>query len=334
MGQPQNKASATTKTGQTPAWATPGTDAYKQQNSYLSSGPIAAVNQIIGSGGLTPQMRGVAEGPSTNAAMREALSGYRGQVNGTSPYLNDIISKGSQDVATQINNQFAAGGRYGSTANQKAVADAVSAQANQLRNQDYQSGLSGLASLGQQSFNNRISQAQVGQQGVGNVLSAIGSLPTVQNNKLFDANAQAQVGQQIDQRAQTQLNDKIKQLTGLDMQNWTALSGLLTGATQAAGNWGTQSGTTTSTQPFNVLGAIGTLGSLFFSDRRLKVGVRAVGTEHGLPISEFAYAWAPERRYRGVIAQDIADRRPDAIASINGVLFVDYARLGVELREV
>lgn len=84
-------------------------------------------------------------------------------------------------------------------------------------------------------------------------------------------------------------------------------------------------------------GGFGTmLGAAMFSDRRLKQDIERVGTyDNGLPMYEFAYRDAPERRYRGVMADDVLKLRPEAVlVAADGYQRVNYALLGITLEAV
>lgn len=70
------------------------------------------------------------------------------------------------------------------------------------------------------------------------------------------------------------------------------------------------------------------------SDRRLKTGIRQVGTlENGVKVYAFKFIWDDTVRV-GVIAQDLLER-PDSRAAVltlaNGLLGVDYAALGLRM---
>lgn len=72
------------------------------------------------------------------------------------------------------------------------------------------------------------------------------------------------------------------------------------------------------------------------SDRRLKQDVVRVGTyDNGLPQYEFAYKDQPEKRYRGVMADEVEQVCPEAvIMAADGFKRVDYALLGIAMEEV
>ncbi|MBA9069877.1 hypothetical protein FHR71_003638 [Methylobacterium sp. RAS18] len=59
-------------------------------------------------------------------------------LGGANPYLDDIISRSSNDAATKVAQQFSASGRYGSGRFAGATADAVAGIGAQARYQDYE----------------------------------------------------------------------------------------------------------------------------------------------------------------------------------------------------
>lgn len=78
---------------------------------------------------------------------------------------------------------------------------------------------------------------------------------------------------------------------------------------------------------------LATIGALLSSDIRIKENIDYVGLENGYPTYEFNYIGKPER-YVGVMAQEIKRMKEDAVTDINGVLHVDYGKLGLEMRRV
>jgi hypothetical protein len=209
----------------------------------------------------------------------------------------------------------------------------------------------GVGSLGQTQLGNTVNAAgnaaQTQNQGFQNIMSMIGALPTIQGNKTYDADKQAQIGSALDQQSQNQLNDLINQFSQFDMQDWARIGGLLSAGTTSAGNWGTQN--TTSTQPMNILGAIGSLFS-GFSDESIKKNVKKVGqTPGGLDVVRYDLnekgekladeAKEPKGRevnerkpkkggILGVIAQDVAKKQPNAVVKApNGLLAVKYGQI-------
>lgn len=93
-----------------------------------------------------------------------------------------------------------------------------------------------------------------------------------------------------------------------------------------------------------VLGGIGGLAAgaaklapLMMSDRRLKQDIVAVGTDEatGLTLYEFAYRESPGKRWRGVMADEVAKVMPEAVVRMpDGYDAVNYGLLGLEMVEV
>lgn len=71
-----------------------------------------------------------------------------------------------------------------------------------------------------------------------------------------------------------------------------------------------------------------------FSDARLKENIKHIGEENGLPIYEFNYINIPDKRFIGVMAQDVEKIMPDAVGEQDGYKTVNYDMIGVRMREV
>jgi len=70
------------------------------------------------------------------------------------------------------------------------------------------------------------------------------------------------------------------------------------------------------------------------SDRRIKTDVHWVGMAQGLPVYRYRYI-GTATRFEGVMAQDVLGARPDAVVTWpNGMLGVDYAKLGLRMKVV
>ena len=77
---------------------------------------------------------------------------------------------------------------------------------------------------------------------------------------------------------------------------------------------------------FNLGGALGS--AWIMSDRRVKDDVRQVGKlDSGLPVYIFRYK-GDDKMQLGVMAQEVMSVYPDAVTLRNGILHVDYARIG------
>lgn len=282
MSNQQSSKGSTSSVGSAPpAWATPGTPQYGNMNQTLQTAPMAVANQTFAQGGMGDTSRGavdnltgVANTAGQPGAAQNYLSGTAGGdfLNG-SPYVNDIIERSNRQIGDQTNQLFSGAGRYGSGVHQGTLASAIGSNTSNILNQNYQSErdrqlqAAGAISNEQQGRLGTQMQANLGaagleNQGFTNMLGMIQQLPTIQGNKVFDANQQMQVGGLIDQAAQAQLDALINQWQRGDMEDWSRLGGLISGATGAAGNYGTQTGTSQTTTPFNPLQGLGLLGSI------------------------------------------------------------------------
>jgi hypothetical protein len=76
---------------------------------------------------------------------------------------------------------------------------------------------------------------------------------------------------------------------------------------------------------------------MMMSDIRVKENIEQVGVHYRtqLPIYEFSYIHIPDKRFRGVMAQDVEKVFPDAVETMHdGIKAVNYAMLGMEMEEV
>ncbi|MGZ8432758.1 MAG: tail fiber domain-containing protein [Candidatus Binatia bacterium] len=81
----------------------------------------------------------------------------------------------------------------------------------------------------------------------------------------------------------------------------------------------------------SLIGGLGAAG--FFSDAELKENIVKVGEKDGIDIVEFNYKGEPAR-YRGVLANQVADVRPDAVAERDGFKVVNYDAIGIPFERV
>jgi hypothetical protein len=74
--------------------------------------------------------------------------------------------------------------------------------------------------------------------------------------------------------------------------------------------------------------------SIEISDRRLKTNILRIGTTVlGLPLYRFSYLGS-DKRYTGVMAQDVLAVRPDSVSrDASGFYRVNYGMLGIAMQE-
>jgi hypothetical protein len=291
---------------------------YNAMNTSLTTAPMQALTNLFAGGGANPQTNQAIQNllgtSGSNNAMNQAGSMFQnlggagtqnfqntynaaaqpganqqylqnyasGNEMMNNPYIDAIAQKNKQDAATNVNQMYAAGGRYGSGYNQDAMTNAVGNVNNQLYGQEYEnsanrqltaanqmsqeqtnrlsaqntaaqgvgglqtSAAQGLGSLGNSAMQNWLTAQQnagtLGTNATQNMLQGMGQLNNVQNNKMFDANQQLGVGNQMDQQTQAALTNYANQFTQGDMADWARTGALSTAGTQTAGNWGTQTG--------------------------------------------------------------------------------------------
>lgn len=141
-----------------------------------------------------------------------------------------------------------------------------------------------------------------------------------QNLQNYLAQGQAQLGagtvqQQTQQAQDTALYNQFLQAQGYPFQVAQFLAGIAEGTGALSGSTTTSSGTS---------GGSSFAPQPFFSDERLKEGVEIIGkTNDGIPIVRFRYRGSPDTQV-GMLAQDVARKRPEAVGKSEGFLTVDY----------
>lgn len=69
-----------------------------------------------------------------------------------------------------------------------------------------------------------------------------------------------------------------------------------------------------------------------FSDARLKDNIKPKGQENGHNVYEFNYR-GEDKKYIGVMADEVQETNPEAVHEVQGYLTVDYPMIGVNFRE-
>lgn len=213
-----------------------------------------------------------------------AATGYANDVLGGkylgqgNPYMNNMLAQTRENVGNAVNSTFSMAGRTGGGNHAERLGQGLATAENQLRYQDYG------------AERDRMTQQGAMVPGLANAQYA-GIQP------FLAANSQA------------------AQLPYAGIQALSPLLGQASGA-----------GTTTGTQPGGwgnqLLGAASAALPFIFSDERLKENIAYTGRSvGGVPEVEFEYrkdSGLPQGRQTGVIAQDVAKLRPDALGPVVG----------------
>lgn len=213
--------------------------------------------------------------------------------------LNPYLEQDRQALATQLANQ---GLTYGGEAYGRAMMD-QSRRTNDAR-------LAAIAQAGNEMSRSQQLDINRRNQGINELSSLMqgsgnAQIPTYGGGTTVAGGAAPNMAQLFDNQFQAQLSNY--------------------NAKQAGKNSALSSG----------VGAAATIGGAFLSDERLKQNIKRVGNKNGHPWYEFEYRQEPGKRYRGVMAQDVAKTNPEAVLiNDDGFMMVDYGLLGLEMESI
>jgi hypothetical protein len=248
-------------------WNTAGT-----RPLYKGIGQAAVSNPYMGA---LSDVAGEAAQPTSAAAnLQDYASGkYLGGEG--NPYYRQRLDKQIADANAMIQSQFSGAGRYGSGADQRAIADNTSNMLLTGLENDYNrqqanqfAAVNAIDTANQNALGLRGNMlANAGQfysTGIGQAQSAADAMANLDQrnfqNQLTGANATLQAGNVLDAQAQKLLSDQIAKWYSLDNQDWTRLGMLQSAASGAAGPYGTK--IATQRQPVDIGSILGGFGSL------------------------------------------------------------------------
>lgn len=320
--------SNSTQTSEPPSWAKPlfttsakdALDLYnsgKGGNVYqgdrvanLSATTTGAVGKLGDAANMynSDAVNKLATGDTSSATNLANMA--NGSMIGNNTAFNEALQNTLSNTANTINSSMSGAGRYGSGAHSGVMANQLGQVATNAMANQYNQDVSNMMNA-----NNQIDSANM------NKLSGLNSLYQGYSNA---AGNQLAGGQILDQNAQNKLNAERDKWSETDNQGWTRLGLLQSAAAGAAGNYGTTTGSQkSSSKGFNLL-----------SDIRTKENIVPVGERDGFRLYEWNYIGHPQR-YRGVMAQDLLDTKPDAVSlGDDGFYRVDYTKLGFDMEAV
>ncbi|EJF76798.1 Uncharacterised protein [Candidatus Bartonella washoeensis] len=256
------------------------------------------------------------------------LNMAKGNAIGGNVKFNVALQNALNKTSDAINQSMSGAGRYGSGAHTGVLADELGALATNATAQQYNQDVKNMMNANQmidRSLVDQINAANSYFQGQSNAQSN-----ALKGGMIQDANRQ------------NALDAERQKWTEQDNQGWNRLAQLLQMGTQAAGNYGTKSGNSTTMPSITkdplrdaqqVLGLVG--GLLGLSDVRAKENIVPVGKKNGYPLYVFNYKGDPQR-YRGVLAQEVLRLNPAAVY-VNAktkLLHVDYNKIGVQMEKI
>lgn len=333
-----------TETSAPPEWAAPlfKTGAKDAMNLYnsgqggnvyqgervadLSDTTKNAINGLQNTAGNygNSYLQGLASGPNVSA--KNLASMAAGKMVGGNASFNQALQNTLDNTANTINSQMSGAGRYGSGAHSGVMSKQLGETATSALSNQYNRDVQNMMNANQMidsANNNQLGAASNYYQGQGNAL-----LNALKGSTLLDQNSQQKL-------------DAARQKWGEeDNRGWNRLAMLLSAAQGAAGNYGPTSAKQTAKQSGNPLQSIGKgisagLGLFGKSDIRAKENISLVGKRNGYNVYDFNYIGEPQR-YRGVMAQEVLKTNPNAVAvdPRDGLLMVDYSKLGFEMERV
>lgn len=293
---------------------------WKPAQPYLTEG-MGWLNDLYTSGGMTTDysgdwvadmtpdqlaaIQGIGEtAGANNAALRGVAGSLGGLADGSTQanHWDTIANDTMRRIMPGINSSFAGSGMTGSTLHQDNLSRGMS---------------EGLATA-HAGYQDQMVQQQ---------LAATGALGGVLGQIM--GNDQAALGAQdrIQNQQQNELDSEYQNRLLGQNADFDALSNYLSVISGIAGLGGQGSGTQ---QQNPGLGGIisGGLGlAALFSDRRLKESVKRIGhTDDGVPIYTYRYKGG-DQVHMGVMAQELAQVKPEAVTEMHGHLAVDYGAI-------
>lgn len=282
-------------------------------------------DSIFGSGSKAAyDVSGITNATNESNALWKQL--YEQNVSANQPYLSTGTSANTRlaDLLGLSDNASAAGyGTLGSTLN---TSDLINDESYQFRLGEGQKALERSAAAKGSLYSPATSKA---------LMSYGQGLASEEYGNAFNRNLQSQ----------SALYNMLSGLSGSGQQAAGAQADY--GTTYAAAKSGNdmalqqailgsyQAKNAANTAAWNNVVNVGTkLGAAaLMSDRRVKHGIKSLGLRNGYKWYEFSYKGS-NKRYEGVMAQDVQRTNPDAVHDIGGILHVDYNKLGVQMREI
>jgi hypothetical protein len=221
-------------------------------------------------------LQGLAKGAGQSYAEKNLGAMANGSyLKSGNPYFNDALQGQLDSTASQVQSQFSGAGRYGSGANTGVLTNSLgNIRSGALRDQ-FNADTSNMLAANSQMDAGRFggidrslaasSQLDSSRNaGLDRALTATGAMGAQDQqqfqNALTGAGATLQAGGLLDKQGQALQNDAVSQWYAQDNAPWTRLGLLQQAAAGSAGDYGTQKGHSSSSNPLGAMG--GLLGAL------------------------------------------------------------------------
>ncbi|WP_455481784.1 tail fiber domain-containing protein [Bartonella sp. B35(2025)] len=264
--------------------------------------------------------------PTTSATNLHNMA--KGDWIGSNNKFNAALKNALSRTSDAVNQSMAGVGRYGSGAHTGVLADELGALATNAIAHQYNQDINNMINANQtidHSLRDQVNAANAYYQGQSNA----------QGNALKGGMIQ-------DVNRQNILNAEHQKWIEQDNKEWNQLERLLQMGIQAAGNYGTKLGKST-TMPSVTKDSLHDMHKLIglasgfwgLSDVRAKENIVLVGEKNGYPLYTFNYKGDPQR-YRGVLAQEVLHLNPSAVYlnAKTKLLHVDYNKIGFQIEKI
>lgn len=242
------------------------------------------------------------------------------------PFLQKLLQQNGDDIFNRIGGQFSAAGRdiTGNAAGLGAVGRGISAANTPTMFNQYNLERQNQMNAANTLFQGGTSSAQTEQTMDQNALATRGG-GIAASQAALDA-------QNYGPNTILNLEQQMKNMPAEDLALYTQLIGSIAGLGGQVKGTSTEKGSNFGIGASNVFGGLGAMAGLL-SDERMKEGVdgedskpEQVGTlANGTPIYRYKYKGQQDGpAHIGVMAQEVEDDNPNAIAEVGGVKFVDY----------
>lgn len=271
-------ASKTTSTQESkpPAWAAPlfQQSASEAQNLYnsgsggnpymgstiadLSDTTMSGVNQLAQAGqnwntsGTRPLFQGIGAasvGPSYSEQNLGTIAS-----GGDNPYFQEALQNQLGDTADLVQSRMSGAGRFGSGAHTGVLTNELGDISTQALSNQWNQNIQNMFGANSLMDSNR-------NAGLDRGLAATGALANMDQqqfqNQLTGAGATLQAGGILDDQANRMAMEEAQRFYEMDNAGWNRLGLLQSAAAGAAGPYGTQSGSSRTSNPGAILGGIG-----------------------------------------------------------------------------
>lgn len=228
--------------------------------SDLSDTTMGGINQLAQAGqnwdtsGTRPLFQGIGAASVGPSYSEQNLAGIASGAD--NPYFEQALEGQLGKTADQVQSRMSGAGRYGSGAHTGVMTGELgNIRSNAMSNQ-WNQNIQNMFGANSLMDSNRNAGLDRGLQAT---TAMAGQDQQQFQNQLTGAGATLQAGGLLDKQAQSQLDDVVNRWYEEDNAPWQRLGLLESAAAGSAGSYGTQSGTSRTSNPGAILGGIGSM---------------------------------------------------------------------------